>query len=157
MQLNPALLAAAAVLATPAAALAQPDAAAIWQVFPRDGGETHLSYGVPETDNVAVGLTCRAHARTIRVGVTLDNAGSHREGSTWQTTIALRSGAARGSWSGRATYGEIGVQADANVPANHPVLRAFAASGQLGSGGETWRARSAAERRAISRFFAACR
>jgi hypothetical protein len=147
----------AAALAAPLASKAQPDERMIWQFFPMEGGQAHLSYGVPETDNGAVGINCRPHARRYLIGVTQDQVGSHREGSSWRMTIGLHSGAVRGRYVSRVTYGELGAVADVDVPVTDRVMRAFAATHRLGSDQEQWPARSRAENAAIDRFFAACR
>jgi hypothetical protein len=144
-------------LAAPASSGAQPEERHVWQMFPDENGGAHLSYGVPETDNVAVGFTCSRHARRYQVGVYLDNVGSHTQGSRWPAVARLNSGAVRGVWRGTAHYDEVSPTIDFDVPAGHPVMRAFATTFRLGRPGEEWPARSRAERAAVTRFFAACR
>jgi len=149
---------AAASAGLPTTSTAQPEGRAIWQFFRMDTGEMHLAYGVPETDDGAIGIDCRPHARSYRVGVTQDQVGSHHEGTSWRTTIGLHSGATRGRYAARVTYsGEFGAEAQVDVPVTDPVMRAFAVNHRLGSDQEQWPARSRAETAAIDRFFAACR
>jgi hypothetical protein len=148
----------AACVGLPTVSTAQPEGRAIWQFFRMDTGEMHLGYGVPETDDGAIGINCRPHARRYRIGVTQDQVGSHRVGSSWRMTIGLHSGAARGRYASRVTYnGEFGAEAEVNVPVTDRVMRAFAVNHRLGSDQEQWPARSRAENAAIDRFFAACR
>ena len=152
-----AMLAASVTLALSSAGPALADNY-VWAVYPLDGGRTHLSYGVPETDDIAIGFTCRRGSGRALVALSLPGDYPGRAvGSRWPVTVNLHSGAIRRTYRFSATMSELGAGVqDQPIALSDPLVRAFIASGRMGDARGDWPAETAGERRAIRNFFAGC-
>jgi len=128
--------AAAADRAEPAAATQDNADGAVWTFFQTEEG-THLSFTVPESDDVANYFVCQSGSGTLQASVWADHpiAGEpSAEARTEMTQLTLISGAASKSYEavaeGEEMYG--GAQVTAmNVGLNDPVIAEFARTGVI--------------------------
>jgi hypothetical protein len=118
--------------------------------------QAHLSYGVPDTDNVGIGLQCRRKAAVVTFFTSAD------KGPAGAGQVRLQSGKAKGRYAARLERSELtdGWDALGEIPLADPVLAAFEKTGlinQVEDKTYPQNARSALERADIKRFFDFCR
>ena len=118
-------------------------------IFNTDG-EAKLVYGTPQSDDVALMLSCQPRSGQVSV-----SQGGLRPGDG----VTLVSGGRRTTFYGQAEPDQLagGVFVTANTDVRQPVLAAFAAGGRLAVGGERMPLYATeAERVQIGQFFATC-
>ncbi len=125
------ILAALAVLAQPAAAIAQDDRP-VWWLHIEDG-EATLGYSIPDSDDGGPTLQCDRPGAgetpgKVRVGLLLER---RLRGAT--TSLQIRAGAVIGNYPAKATPEEMygGTELDAVVPLASPVITEFARTGRI--------------------------
>ena len=136
-----ALALAAALCAGPAGAQ---DEVAVWTLS-LEGEAAYLVYGVPDSDDGRIALSCRKGSGRVtvmapvthRVESRLDPSGrwldARERPSPWPVAVSLRSGSARAELRGQAQPDEMngGSTVEATLAAGSPVLLAFSRSGRL--------------------------
>ena len=141
------------------AALAQPDMTEVWALYPAEDGSQSLTYGTPETDNIAISFHCRRGEGAAHAFIPLASAPSPEPavGAHWRTTVSLRSGGVRRTWPARGEMTELGpMVSDLRLPLSDPLIVSLRRTYSMGDARGAWPARTAADRRAITRFFAQC-
>ncbi len=118
--------------------------------------QAHLSYGVPDTDNVGIGLQCRRKAAVVTFFTSAD------KGPAGAGLVRFQSGKAKGRYAAKLERSELtdGWDALGEIPLADPVLSAFEKTGlisQVDDKTYPQNARAAAERADIKRFFGFCR
>ena len=118
--------------------------------------QAHLSYGVPDTDNVGIGLRCPRKAAAVAFFTSAD------KGPAGAGLVRFQSGKAKGRYAAKLERSELtgGWDALGEIPLADPVLSAFEKTGlisQVEDRAYPQNARSAAERADIKRFFGFCR
>ena len=118
--------------------------------------QAHLSYGVPDTDNVGIGLRC---PRKVAVVAFFTSVG---KGPAGAGLVRFQSGKAKGRYAAKLERSELtdGWDALGEIPLADPVLAAFEKTGLISQVEDkvyAQNARSAAEQADIKRFFGFCR
>lgn len=140
--------------ATPVASAAAGDPADdySWSMH-ADGNAAHLMFGVPDSDIVWFGMSCRTGSGRVQ----LTQYGSD---SKADPRLLLASGGARQAIGVTREPNELHEEtATAELKTSEPVLAAFRSTGRLGVTGaaaDGYSAATSAERAEIARFFAAC-
>jgi hypothetical protein len=132
-----------------------------WFTSTMQDGRLQMSYGEPETDNIAITFVCRPGESAVHAtGLGLEGEGetNHPEGSHWTTRFSMLSGEATGEYSGQAVInGENGpMMEDAPIALTDPVLLAFGQTGQLSVEHNPLPAETDADRALVRTFLAAC-
>ena len=127
----------------------------VWNYHAGPGGEAHLNYGLPDSDQVGIMFNCRRPAKAAGFVTELDKGEP-------AGVVRFRSGRAQGRYAARLEKSELtgGWQAQGEIPLADPVLAGFERSGQISQVEDQaypQDARSAAERENIKRFFGFCR
>ena len=129
--------------------LADPAADTREWFYAREGGNVSLVYGTPQSDDVALSMTCAERSGRIKF-----SQGGLRRGEG----ILIASGGERAVLRGPTQVDELngGFYMDAEAPAAHPVLRAFRGTGGLTTTGGQVLTATPTERSSIEQFFANC-
>ena len=129
--------------------VADPAADAREWFYAREDGRASLLYGTPQSDDVAISMSCSEGAGRV----TLAQGGLRAGGG-----IDIASGGARDILRGPGQPDELngGVFMEAQASTDHVVLQAFRRTGTLSTGGSEALTATAAERASIEQFFAAC-
>ena len=116
-------------------------------------GRAHLMFGLPDSDVVWFGMSCRTGSGRVQVA---QYGSDRRDGPR----LMLASGKARQAVPVSREASDLHEEvASAELSASAPVLAAFRSSGRLGVSGaasDGYSAATAAERAEIVRFFTAC-
>ena len=149
----------AAAISMGSDAASQPASGEIWAIYPMENGTSMLSYGTPETDNIAISFSCRRREGAVSVFSPVQTAPSPEPAMNahWNTTLSLRSGSVRRSYPVRAQMTELGPMIDGlRIALSDPLIVALRTNFTMGDARGQWPASSPAQRRAITRFFAGC-
>ncbi|HEX8568518.1 MAG TPA: hypothetical protein VF699_01140 [Caulobacteraceae bacterium] len=142
-------LAACAAPPMPRPPLADPGADTRAWFYAREVGNVSLVYGTPESDDVALSMTCREGSGRVKF-----SQGGLRAGEGIAIASGGRSAVLRGPTQPDELNG--GVYMEAEADADHPVLQSFRGAGSLETGGGQVLTATGAERAWIDQFFAAC-
>lgn len=128
----------------------------VWNYRAGQGGEAHLNYGLPDSDQVGIMFNCRRPATAVGFVTDLD------KGGPGPGVVRFRSGRAQGRYAARLERSELtgGWLAQGEIPLADPVLAGFETSGRISQVEDRaypQDARAAAERENIKRFFGFCR
>jgi hypothetical protein len=103
----------------------RPGPQALWSVT-ADAGEARLALGVPETDELALRMTCRPHSGEVDLTIV----GRHGD----PAVLELHSGEVWGRYSGAGHEDEAGLggfDIDLKLPTSDPVLTHLGDKGEL--------------------------